>query len=212
MRSMDSFIERLREALKGPLPGRAAQLRMAPEWRHHTLESGTDFRRAAVLILLYPEDGVFRFPLIVRSAGPGPHGGQVAFPGGAVEKDETEVEAALREAREELGIDTEGIEVLGALTPLAVNISRFHVTPVVAYAAERPLFKPSPAEVADWFHVSLNELIDDAAKGTIILNRTGNERQAPCYRCSNRIVWGATAIALAEFEDLIGNLQNKEIG
>lgn len=200
---MDAFIDRLREALGKPLPGRPAQLRMAPEWRRGSIDPGADFRRSAVLVLLYPQDGSLRFPLIVRRPGPGPHGGQVALPGGALEAGETETEAALRETREELGIDCAASGVLGALTPLGIGVSRFRVAPIVACLPGTPEVRPSPAEVADWFPVALEELADARASGSAVVSHAGEEREAPCFRLSGRVVWGATAIVLAEFAEVV---------
>ena len=176
---------------------------MSPGWRSSSLEPETEYRKAAVLILLYPGHGSVEFPLIVRSAGPGPHGGQAALPGGALEPGETAAEAALRETREELGVDTSRVEVLGALTPLGVSVSRFSVTPIVAFSPERPVFKPAPAEVAECFYVSTEELIDEASKGRSPVLHDGRLLSVPCYRLGGRIVWGATAIALAEFEAIL---------
>ena len=176
---------------------------MAPQWRRLSLDPGADFREAAVLALLYQEAERLVFPLIVRSEGPGPHSGQVAFPGGAVEGGETFVQAALREAREEIGLATDGVEVLGKLTPFGVNSSRFRITPVVAFLPERPCLTPSPAEVAEWFPVSIEELLDAGSKGTALVRHGAEEKAAPCYRFSGRVVWGATAIALAELEEVL---------
>lgn len=199
----EAFFDRLSAALSGPLPGRDAQRRMAPAWRSAALEPRPDYRNAAVLILLYEEDGGFRFPLIVRSAGPGPHGGQVALPGGGLESGEGDAEAALREAREELGIESGGIRVLGKLTPFGVSASRYRVTAVVARADSPPRIVPAPAEVADWFPAPLEALADGSARGEAAVRHDGADRTVPCYRLSGRIVWGATAVALAELEAVV---------
>lgn len=200
---MRRLVDALREILQEPLPGRAAQKTMSPEWGRSSLGPGEGYRPAAVLILLCPRERAAEFPLIVRSSGPGPHGGQVALPGGALEAGETAAEAALRETREELGVDTSRVEVLGALTPLGVSVSRFSVTPIVAFSPERPVFKPAPAEVAECFCLSTEELTDQESKDCSPIMHDGRLLSVPCYRLAGRIVWGATAMALAEFEAVL---------
>jgi len=86
-----------------------------------------------VLILLYPEAGELRFPLIQRSSGLNHHANQIGLPGGALEAGESAIEAALRESREELGIDTETVEILRELSPLGLSVSAYTVYPVVGY-------------------------------------------------------------------------------
>lgn len=205
--AMNRFIDKVREALRGPLPGRSAQALMAPPWRQVNLEPAQGYRHASVLILLYPEAGEFRFPLIVRSAGPGPHGGQIALPGGAREQNETAEETALREAEEEIGVVRENIEILGSLTPLGVTSSGFSVVPVVAWSPAPVAYCASPSEVAECFTVALPELLSPGAKGTATVRRGGQETSAPCYRFDGRVVWGATAIMLAEFEAVVARAE-----
>ena len=92
-----------------PLPGKAAHDEMAPSIRRKLIDVSklvsADPRRASVLALLYPIDGVPHFPLILRHTYEGVHSGQVGFPGGKWEPEDPGPEAAaLREAEEELGI------------------------------------------------------------------------------------------------------------
>ena len=205
--TFDRLRASLRASLREPLPGPRFQGAMAPSWRRDTLDPSAaargGFRRASVLILLYPRNGELFFPLIVRSGGAGPHAGQIAFPGGAVEGSESDEEAALRESWEEMGTDPFRIEVCGALTPFAVSVSRYLVTPIVAVTAEVPDFRPNPVEVADWFPVAAESLLDARSLGTAAIPYEGGERSVPCFRFEGRVVWGATAIALAEFAELL---------
>jgi hypothetical protein len=107
---VDSFIAHLRMELGKTLPGQEAQDTMLPPWRRgDSGNSGTSsesilYRDAAVLILLYEQEGRWYFPLIERSADPGPHSRQIALPGGSLEKGESAEHAAFRVFEEELGV------------------------------------------------------------------------------------------------------------
>lgn len=212
MRDIDALRGQLRSVLASAPPGRTFQAAMCPPWRLDSFLRGDQtpggsgaapFRRASVLILLYPGEEGPSFPLIVRSGGKGPHAGQVALPGGGVEDGESGGEAALREAEEELGIVPECVELLGALTSFPVDVSRYAVTPFVGISASAPEFRPAPAEVASWFPVGCSELLDPGTMGTATVAHLGIESVVPCYRFSGRVVWGATAIALAEFAEAL---------
>ena len=98
-------------------------------------------RRAGVLVLFYPCDGELCLVLTRRTDAVDNHRGQISFPGGSMDPGEDAVAAALREAWEELAVDTGPLEVLGGSPPLYIPPSGFCIYPVVAYAAERPRFR-----------------------------------------------------------------------
>ncbi|MHB8899199.1 MAG: NUDIX hydrolase, partial [Thermoguttaceae bacterium] len=104
-------------------------------------------RRAAVLALLYPIDGRWHLPLTLRPQHLPDHAGQVSLPGGAVESGETPQEAAVREFHEELGAEDLEPRILGALSPIYVQVSNYRVDPLVAACDRRPRFVPNGAEV-----------------------------------------------------------------
>src|SRR5437762_1169407 len=110
-------VDRLTEALKGPLPGAAAHARLAPfprrEWPPGF--NPARIRHAAGLLLVLPIENRAHLVLTVR-ADHVRHGGQVSLPGGVVETGETFEQAALREAHEEVGLAPSGVRVLGGLT------------------------------------------------------------------------------------------------
>ena len=137
-----SWIESLRAELRRPLPGLEAQRRMAP-----TPSRGPYFRSAAgkraaggvMMILLYPADGGWRLPLIVRPTELSHHGGQIGLPGGLIESGENEWQAALRELEEEIGVPADGsLNRLGRLSPLYVFVSNNYVAPWVAAIDRAP--------------------------------------------------------------------------
>jgi len=209
---VDSFISCLRTELGKALPGPEAHAAMLPPWRRGdpgnaaaTAEPSV-FRDAAVLILLYEQDGHWCFPLIERSADPGPHSRQIALPGGSLEKGESAEHAAFREFEEELGVPCAGCELLGSLTPLLVPVSRFRILPFIAFSPTMPVFKPAPAEVADWFPVRIQHVAHDGCRSNAEVRHGEETRLAPCFQLSGRTVWGATAMVLAEFASVLGSV------
>jgi len=219
--------EALVQGLAGPLPGVPAQLRMAPSprpgWRPGVFPE--DARPAGVLVLLHSPpfwssldplpppwfiDPALRdtgcwVMLTRRTATVGRHAGQVSFPGGEAEPGESPREAALREAAEEIGVDPERIQVLGELTPLHVPVSGFVLHPVVAFAWGRPRFSPDPREVAELFDASLANLGDPANQLVETWRLDGRDYRVPFFEVYGEIVWGATAMILAELLTLLGH-------
>jgi len=212
---MDAFIQQLRAALQGPLPGRDAQFRMAHVGRRAYMEAPEDARKAAVLILLFPQEGAWHVALMERSShNPNDrHGGQISFPGGSFDPQDTSLlHTALREAHEEMGIAPSEVEVLGALTDLYIPVSNFHVFPFVACIRQTPVFVPQMEEVrtvltapfsffADEESVQITELV--LAGGGFVL------KDVPCYLLDGHVIWGATAMIMSEltaaFSSVPGN-------
>jgi 8-oxo-dGTP pyrophosphatase MutT (NUDIX family) len=204
--SASPWLSRLSAALDRPLPGLAAQMGMAPIPRPGTdriLDPTLNCRRAGVLVLLYPRDGDLSLVLTRRTDEVDTHRGQISLPGGSMDPGEDAASAALREAWEELAVDTTHVEVLGELSPLYIPPSSFCIYPVVAHAAERPNFVPNAGEVAEVLEVSLAHLLDPATRGEEIWPIRGADVRVPFYRVGHHKVWGATAMVLCEFLELI---------
>jgi 8-oxo-dGTP pyrophosphatase MutT (NUDIX family) len=196
----------LRVRLAGTLPGPEAQARFAPVptkrgWR--TGEFPEDARMAAALLCLYPHEEGVAIPLTVRATTLARHAGQVSLPGGAKDAGETLVEAALREASEEIGLDAASVRVLGELTPIHVLVSGFTLHPIVGVTDTRPDFQAAAGEVAEIVEVRLEELRDASRVRTGTRDREGLTIEYSYLDLCGHHVWGATAMILGEFIHLL---------
>lgn len=203
------LVEWLRERLERPLPGLPAQLEMAPPVRGSDEDAlrarAETCRKAAVLILLFPDEaGECRFVLTLRQRALQVHSGQVSLPGGSLDADETPTDAALREAREEVGVGVGGEAVIGTLTELYIPPSHFCVTPVVAAVGERPDFRRQKEEVAAIVEAPLGALLDPEDRDSAVWHLHGQDVRVPFYRIGGHEVWGATAMMLAELASILG--------
>ncbi len=202
---MDGFIKQLSKSLKEPLPGPGSQYKMAPGIR---LENNHDhYRNAAVLILLYLKAEKWNLVLMKRTKYPGVHSNQISLPGGIHENEDPDLSVtALRETREELGINDNKIHLLGQLSKLEIPISGIEVSPYVGVYPETPVFNPEPAEVSYLIEVPLADLLShDSIKQEIrtILCKTV---KVPFFQIGREHVWGATAMILSEFKDVVKRL------
>lgn len=193
--------DRLAARLAAPLPGPVYQSGFAPQlcYGRHQGPPPQDVRHAAVMVLLFPDGPQWRIPLTLRPEHLPNHGGQISFPGGQIEADETIEAAACRELHEELGIDGRRMRMLGRLSPLYVFGSNFLVTPCVAATTVPPVFQPCENEVADLLTPSLDELCDPQRRDSLTMERHGVRFVAPCIHHDQHCIWGATNMMLAEF-------------
>ena len=196
----------LRRRLAEPLPGLAAQLRMAPDPRTWP-EEGAALRPAAALLLIYPHHDQWHVPLTVRGAALRHHTGQVSLPGGRLDRpDESIEQAALREAEEEIGVVRNTVEVIGALTPVPIAVSAHLLHPVVGIVAQRPEFRIAFPEVERLIELPVAKLLDP---GVVAHDRRLRQtpphvmQTIPYFDIDGARVWGATAMVLAEFAALL---------
>lgn len=211
----DSLPEKLTRCLAKELPGHWGHRKVAPglAYGRHRGPPPSHARQAAVAVMIYRREGHWWLPLTRRPEAIKYHGGQISLPGGRIELGETHVEAAIREYAEELGLEPCGASVCGELTPLYVYASDNMVQPIVV-ACEEPAedWKPDHIEVESVIEVALEQLLDATAWVDQSLGRPikkGNVHvgdlsfRAPGFRTFDHHVWGATAMILAEFAEVL---------
>ena len=184
------------------LPGLEAQIRMAPSKRFAVPDPPDPLLPAAVLILLFPEDNSWRFFLTERTHGVEHHQGQISLPGGAREKDESLEEAAIRETQEEMGI-SETPEIIGQLSKLHIPVSGFEVSPFVGWLSVRPEVEPNNVEVARVHEVTLADFLATECHKWEKRTFRSIEIEVPYFELDGVKVWGATAMILSEFRQVL---------
>lgn len=204
---LDKIQDNLNTQLKDNLPGIEAHLKMAPIERFREVQNyipNEKTKISSVMICIYPHENSLFFPLIVRPENTGVHSGQVALPGGKKdEEDEDLIATAIRETWEEVGVNIDRTQVLGQLSQLYIPPSNFLVKPTIAILEEKPNFTPSPHEVAQLLEVDLIDFKnnDYRQEGEIIARYM--KRVVPFYGLHNQKVWGATAMILSEFLEIL---------
>ena len=179
-----SLADRLRAALSSPaavapLEGDLPELRARADVPAAVLVALTDRTAPGVI-------------LTVRREHLRTHAGQVAVPGGRVDRDETPLAAALREAHEEILLDPTKVDVVGEIEPYR-TVTGYVVTPVIGVIAPDLPLEPHEHEVADWFEAPLRFLLDPANQQRRSALFQGVERHYYEIMWNERRIWGATA-------------------
>ena len=153
---------------------------------------------AATLLALFEEAGEARLILIRRAQALPVHAGEVALPGGRVEPGEGMVDAALREAEEEVGIRPADVEVVGWLDPVVGRTSGWVALPVVGLLRARPAVVPDPGEVELAFDVALSDLLAEGVyrQEQWDLPAGGASRPMHFFELADDLIWGMTARVL----------------
>jgi 8-oxo-dGTP pyrophosphatase MutT (NUDIX family) len=201
-----TLLSQLADRLARPLPGHDAHLSMAPRYparRDDVSVRDRDCRDAGVLLLLLPHEGEPAVVLTVRRDHLPDHAGQISFPGGRRENDEALSDTALREAQEEIALSPAPVRMLGHLTPLYIPPSDFCVHPFVGGLDTAPDLRPTDAEVDRVLRVPLAHLLHPDARKTELRRLDGTDIDVPYYDVAGQAVWGATAMMLAEFLEVV---------
>ena len=200
---MTLHAENIKQALKKKLPGSASHKKMLPPNR--SLKAVTQdqkyLKHSSVLLLLFEDNNELFACLIKRPLHMKHHAGQIALPGGRIEEGETALETALRETHEEIGISSGKITILGSLSELYVAVSQFLIHPFVGWLNQKPEFRINHDEVEKTIIFPLlrfNNIFEEVELETV----TG-KLKVPCIHYHEEVIWGATAMILSEFYDIL---------
>lgn len=201
--TFESDISALQSRLQEELPGVTAHLTMAPGFRLNPdviSISDKPCRSAGVLALLYPQHNASTGILLTKRREDLPeHAGQISFPGGRQEEEESLVRTALRETEEEIGLSPTNIQVIGALSPIYIDVSNYCVHPFVGFMNHTPSsFAIQEDEVQKVLQLSITDLASPINKRKEKRELRGYNVDVPFYYIDNEVIWGATAMILAE--------------
>lgn len=211
-KSMASPLYALEKVLNGRdllLPGHK-DLEVVRQMENYLTPTPDDAQKAAVVLLVHATHGYPSIIFIQRTnhLPQDKHRGQIAFPGGKLEDDESLKQCAFREMHEEIGIWLPPSHPVTRLTPLYISVSNFLVQPYIAIQEHIPTPTPNPAEVAAVIDSPLTDHQNrykikrkDIRVRDIVLN------DVPYYDIDGHTLWGATALIFAEFLEIF-NLQN----
>ncbi|AUC80935.1 CoA pyrophosphatase [Lacinutrix sp. Bg11-31] len=205
----ESFLKSIVKIENLPLPAETSQFKMSPPYRADLIKLQAkriaNARKSAVMALFYPNaEGETYLILILRKTYKGVHSAQVGFPGGKLEANETNKQAALRETEEEIGVEQNTITVLKELTQMYIPPSNFYVKPFIGIVDKTPEFIKQNTEVEALLEVKLSDFLDEKIITTkTVTLANGLKVSVPAYRLNNHLVWGATAMMLSEVKDLL---------
>jgi 8-oxo-dGTP pyrophosphatase MutT (NUDIX family) len=161
------------------------------------VHGGTD---AGVLVPIYVADGNLHIIFTKRRDDLRRHPGEISFPGGRIdEQDENICATAIREAQEEIGLDPEGIEILGALQPTPTIATGYAVYPFVALIEPGLEWTLSATEVQEILDLTVLQLVAGYARRRLV--RRGLPIRTDTYQVGEHLIWGATARILSDLLD-----------
>lgn len=202
---VDFFFDNITKITNIPLPGLDAQLRMAPLGTHHYLNQVPQAKKASVLALLYPNSKhQMHIVFILRQQYPGVHSQQISFPGGRIDTtDPNPLFTALRETHEEVGVSPDSVHVVKTLSNIYIPPSNFFVHPFLGVCKETPHFIKEEKEVSEIIEVPIQEVLSAESEGVFsVIAYPNKPMEVPAFHLQNQIVWGATAMILAEIKAL----------
>lgn len=203
------FLTSFRQTLEFGLPGEDAHQLLMPLKRPLSSAAKArtnDYRESAVGIVLHPYQNSIHCILIRRPSYEGAHSGQISFPGGKRDADDIDLEfTARRECLEEIALPHQHAELIHPLTEVFIPVSKFSVQPYIFFTDNLPELRPDEREVEEIISFDLFELTrHDAIPTTSIpINAGFTMKDVPYFDIHGHVVWGATAMMLAEMKVLL---------
>ena len=198
-----TFKEILNYLRQCDLPGIQSHKKMS--FTNRNFEKPSNAIPSAVSILLFQKNNSIYFPLIKRSNNSIHHKNQIALPGGKLEPNENIFQCAIRETNEEIGIPTHQIFPVRNLTELYIPVSNYIVYPIITYTTIVPNFIFSNQEVDKIIICSINDLLHFTKQYSKVKLNTNVTINAPSFIFKDEIIWGATALILNEFKEILMN-------
>ena len=135
------------------------------------------------------------FLIMIERTNVGVHAGQISFPGGKCESDDTDnICTSIRETAEEIGIKVDRNDVIGELPPVKVPVSKFEIFPVVAFMDGIENFTISECEVKKVLEVDIENLYKSLGNNEVTIAE--EKYDVPSFVCEDSVVWGASAMIL----------------
>lgn len=190
------------------LPGEEAHAVLSPlktEVRSLARLQNATPKLSAVSLLLYDKANEPHFVLTKRHVYNGAHSGQISFPGGKKEDfDASHLHTALRETEEEIGVSSQLLTPIAPLTPTYIPPSGFLVYPFVLHLQGEPHFVAQEREVNQILEIKVMDLLHvEALKTTSMELMKGVRTKVPYFDLNGEVVWGATAMILNEFREVV---------
>ncbi|HNW69167.1 MAG TPA: CoA pyrophosphatase [Bacteroidales bacterium] len=196
----------LKIRLAHELPGKQAHFKMLPLVRLPEFDPIPEkARKSSVLLLLFEDHNKICTILTQRHTYKGVHSDQISFPGGSYHTSDGSLEhTALRETEEEIGLQPDRVHIIGSLTDLYIPPSNFRVRPFIAYCTEMNELVPDKHEVKKIIPVEINEFAGNKnVRSKKIRIQNGSEFDTLYYDVKDLTIWGATAMILSEFAELL---------
>lgn len=204
-----NFIISLKKTLENGLPGETAHQLLMPKKRPLSSIAkfeAENYRESAVGIVLHPCNNSIHCILIRRPSYDGAHSGQISFPGGKRDANDPDLEyTARRECLEEIALPHEYAELIHPLTEVFIPVSKFSVQPYIFFTDNLPDLMPDEREVEEIISFDLFELVErkEIPRTSIPIKAGFIMNDVPYFDINGHIVWGATAMMLAEMKVLL---------
>lgn len=160
---------------------------------------------AAVNIVLYIKDNEWYFPLIQRTENKHDrHSGQISLPGGKREElDQDFAQTAIRETSEEIGLEKHYVRIIREMSPIYIPPSNFYVYPFISYTKKNPEFILQASEAVEVIEFPITSFLNLPDQPEIMNLDAANGNNVPVINFNGYIIWGATAMILSEFSQLL---------